>query len=123
MVFAGIYRSETENITRYEYDEAGLILSRTDALNHKLEYKWDQLGRLARLINENGASYQFFYDLGAYLIKEIDFDGKETVYHYNENSGQLATSTKVPPAYGQDFKDRTAPKDRIQNEFLGILKN
>ena len=122
MAFTGIYRSETENITRYEYDEAGLILSRTDALNHKLEYKWDQLGRLARLINENGASYQFFYDLGAHLIKEIDFDGKETVYHYNENSGQLATSTKVPPAYGQDFKERTAPKDRIQNDFLGILK-
>lgn len=27
------------NITRYEYDEAGLILSHTDALNHKLKYK------------------------------------------------------------------------------------
>ena len=48
-----------QNITRYEYDEAGLILSRTDALNHKLKYKWDRLGRLTRLINENGASYQF----------------------------------------------------------------
>lgn len=63
MAFTGIYRSETENITRYEYDEAGLILSRTDSLNHKLKYKWDRLGRLARLINENGASYQFFMTL------------------------------------------------------------
>jgi len=52
MAFTGIYRSETENITRYEYDEAGLILSRTDSLNLKLKYKWDRLGRLARLINE-----------------------------------------------------------------------
>ncbi|EPF6424320.1 RHS repeat-associated core domain-containing protein [Acinetobacter baumannii] len=103
-----------QNITRYEYDEAGLILSRTDALNHKLKYKWDRLGRLTRLINENGASYQFFYDLGGRLIKEIDFDGKETVYHYDENSGQLATSIEVASAYGQDLKDRAAPKDRIQ---------
>ncbi|HFG6880396.1 TPA: hypothetical protein ACGIJ0_003590, partial [Acinetobacter baumannii] len=30
--------------------------TRTDALNHKLKYKWDRLGRLTRLINENGAS-------------------------------------------------------------------
>lgn len=103
-----------QNITRYEYDDAGLILSRTDALNHKLKYKWDRLGRLTRLINENGASYQFFYDVGGRLIKEIDFDGKETVYHYNENSGQLATSIEVASAYGQDLKDRAAPKDRIQ---------
>lgn len=103
-----------QNITRYEYDEAGLILSRTDALNHKLKYKWDRLGRLTRLINENGASYQFFYDVASRLVKEIDFDGKETVYHYNENSGQLATSIEVASAYGQDLKDRAAPKDRIQ---------
>ncbi len=72
------------------------------------------MGRLTRLINENGASYQFFYDLGGRLIKEIDFDGKETVYHYDENSGQLATSIEVASAYGQDLKDRAAPKDRIQ---------
>lgn len=103
-----------QNITRYEYDEAGLILSRTDALNHKLKYKWDRLGRLTRLINENGVSYQFSYDLGGRLIKEIDFDGKETVYHYDENSGQLVTSIEVASAYGQDLKDRAAPKDRIQ---------
>ncbi|WP_254626871.1 RHS repeat-associated core domain-containing protein, partial [Acinetobacter seifertii] len=103
-----------QNITRYEYDEAGLILSRTDALNHKLKYKWDRLGRLTRLVNENGASYQFFYDVASRLVKEIDFDGKETVYHYDENSGQLATSIEVASAYGQDLKDRAAPKDRIQ---------
>lgn len=72
------------------------------------------MGRLTRLINENGASYQFFYDVASRLVKEIDFDGKETVYHYDEKSGQLATSIEVASAYGQDLKDRAAPKDRIQ---------
>ncbi|MDH2604970.1 type IV secretion protein Rhs, partial [Acinetobacter baumannii] len=33
---------------------------------------------------------------------------------YDENSGQLATSIEVASAYGQDLKDRAAPKDRIQ---------
>ncbi|MBJ9721195.1 RHS repeat protein [Acinetobacter calcoaceticus] len=111
-----------QNITRYEYDEAGLILSRTDALNHKLKYKWDRLGRLTRLINENGASYQFFYDVASRLVKEIDFDGKETVYHYDENSGQLTTSIEVASAYGQDLKDRAAPKDRIQQFIFDSME-
>ena len=100
--------------THYEYDDAGLILSRTDALNHKLRYQWDRLQRLTQLTNENGANYQFFYDLGGRLIKEIDFDGKETVYHYDESTGRLSTSIEVAASYGQDLKDRAAPKDRIQ---------
>ena len=100
--------------TRYEYDAAGLITKRIDALNHTLKYQWDRLGRLKRLTNENGASYEFVYDAGGRLIKEIDFDGKETIYHYDELNGRLTTSIEVASAYGQDLKDRAAPKDRIQ---------
>ncbi len=64
--------------TRYEYDAAGLITKRTDPLNQTLKYQWDRLSRLKRLINENGASYEFVYDAAGRLVKEIDFDGKET---------------------------------------------
>lgn len=92
----------------------GLISKRKDALNHSLKYEWDQLSRLKRLINENGASYQFEYDAVGRLIKEIDFDGKETRYEYDEFNGRLTTSVEVASAYGQDLKDRLAPKDRIQ---------
>ena len=100
--------------TRYEYDVAGLITRRIDALNQTLKYQWDRLGRLKCLINENGASYEFFYDVVGRLLKEIDFDGKETVYQYDEFNGRLTTSIEVASAYGQDLKDRAAPKDRIQ---------
>jgi RHS repeat-associated protein len=100
--------------TRYEYDAAGLITRRIDALNQTLKYQWDRLGRLKCLINENGASYEFFYDVVGRLLKEIDFDGKETVYQYDEFNGRLTTSIEVASAYGQDLKDRAAPKDRIQ---------
>ncbi len=100
--------------TRYEYDAAGLITRRIDVLNQTLKYQWDRLGRLKSLINENGASYEFFYDAVGRLLKEIDFDGKETVYQYDELNGRLTTSIEVASAYGQDLKDRAAPKDRIQ---------
>lgn len=103
-----------KQVTRYEYDAAGLITQRTDALNHTLKYQWDRLGRLKRLTNENGASYEFVYDAVGRLLKEIDFDGKETVYQYDEFNGRLSTSIEVASAYGQDLKDRAAPKDRIQ---------
>ncbi|WP_335953231.1 RHS repeat-associated core domain-containing protein [Acinetobacter higginsii] len=106
-----------QQITKYEYDAAGLIASRTDALNHKLKYQWDKLNRLQRLTNENGASYEFFYDVASRLIKEIDFDGKETLYKYDETDGNLSSSIEVASAFGQDLKDRAAPKDRIQ-QFL-----
>ena len=72
-----------QQVTQYEYDAAGLIASRTDALNHKLKYQWDKLNRLKRLTNENGATYEFFYDVASRLIKKIDFDGKETIYNIN----------------------------------------
>lgn len=106
-----------QQITKYEYDVAGLIASRTDASNHKLKYQWDKLNRLKRLTNENGASYEFFYDVASRLIKEIDFDGKETLYKYDETDGNLSSSIEVASAFGQDLKDRAAPKDRIQ-QFL-----
>ena len=106
-----------QQITKYEYDAAGLIASRTDALNHKLKYQWDKLNRLKHLTNENGASYEFFYDVASRLIKEIDFDGKETLYKYDETDGNLASSIEVASAHGQGLRDRVAPKDRIQ-QFL-----
>lgn len=106
-----------QQVTQYDYDAAGLIASRTDALNHKLKYQWDKLNRLKRLTNENGASYEFFYDVASRLIKEIDFDGKETIYKYDETDGNLASSIEVASTHGQDFRDRVAPKDRIQ-QFL-----
>ncbi|WP_139192180.1 hypothetical protein, partial [Acinetobacter nosocomialis] len=36
------------------------------------------------------------------------------VYAYDEYNGRLTTSIEVASTYGQDFKDRAAPKDRIQ---------
>ena len=92
-----------------------------DVINHKLKYKWDRLGRLTRLTNENGASYEFFYDIGGRLIKEIDFDDKETIYHYDEGTGQLATSIEVAMLQGQSLSGKLAPKDRIQHFVMDSM--
>lgn len=55
-----VHHDAKQQQTRYEYDVAGLIIRRIDALNQTLKYQWDRLGRLKCLINENGASYEFF---------------------------------------------------------------
>ncbi len=72
------------------------------------------------MTNENGASYEFFYDVASRLIKEIDFDGKETIYKYDETDGNLASSIEVASAHGQELRDRAAPKDRIQNFYSTV---
>ncbi|WEE00249.1 hypothetical protein [Taylorella equigenitalis] len=48
--------------TRYEYNPAGRIETRIDALNHEVGYRYDVLGRLSN------------------LIKTVRLDGKEVDY-------------------------------------------
>ena len=107
--------------TQYEYDAAGLISLRLDPHNYKIKYQWDKLNRLKKLINENGASFEFFYDAIGRLIKEIDFDGKETIYEYDETNGQLKTSIEIAMDYGQNLKDRSVAKDRIQQFVMDSM--
>jgi RHS repeat-associated protein len=75
--------------TRYGYSDAGLIARRTDAAGHQLGYRWDKLGRLVQLDNENRSSYTFTYDFVGRLLAEVAFDGQKTGYAYAEFNGVL----------------------------------
>lgn len=112
---------QTQYEYEYEYDADGLISSRIDPLNFKIKYQWDKLNRLKRLTNENGANFEFFYDVVGRLIKEIDFDGKETRYDYEETDGQLKTSVEIAMNYGQSQQDQSQSKDRIQHFVMDSM--
>lgn len=116
-----VHIDANKQITEYTYTASGLIHTRTNALNHKLQYQWDKLSRLKRLINENGAVYEFFYDVVGRLTKEIDFDGNEIKYEYNQDSGRLATSIEVASAHGQKLQDQLSPQDRVQHFIFNSL--
>ncbi|MBT1727500.1 RHS element core protein [Enterobacter quasimori] len=73
-----------------EYDVAGHPVSTTDGgLTRKIEY--DAAGRVTRLVNENGVSTTFTYDLLDRLTQETGFDGRTQCYHYSI-TGQLVRS-------------------------------
>ncbi|HFZ8854937.1 TPA: RHS element core protein [Salmonella enterica subsp. houtenae serovar Rough:z4,z23:-] len=72
------------------YDAAGHPVSTTeDGLTRQMEY--DPAGRVTRLVNENGASTAFTYDLMDRLTQQTGFDGRTQRYHYSA-TGQLVRS-------------------------------
>jgi YD repeat-containing protein len=48
-----------DRCTTWSYTRAGLLAERVDALEHKLRYRWDKLGRLVSLENQNGSRASF----------------------------------------------------------------
>ena len=80
-----------------------LVERRTDALGHNLHYRWDALGRLSALENENGSVYRFEYDPVGRLLQEQGFDGKATAYRYDAASGVLAETIDAGVTTRLDF--------------------
>ncbi|WP_157811492.1 hypothetical protein, partial [Pseudomonas qingdaonensis] len=78
----------------WTYSGAGLLAERVDANEHTLRYRWDKLGRLIGLENENTSQASFVYDPVGRLLQETGFDGLTTRYQYDPYSGRLA-STQV----------------------------
>ena len=78
--------------TTWSYTAAGLIAERIDAAEQTLRYRWDRLGRLLNLENENQQHTRFEYDPVGRLLTESGFDGRVTRYTYDAESGRLAST-------------------------------
>ncbi|KMN13393.1 RHS repeat-associated core domain-containing protein, partial [Pseudomonas weihenstephanensis] len=78
--------------TTWTYTAAGLIDERVDAAEHTLRYRWDRLGQLLALENENQQQAKFHYDPIGRLLKETGFDGRSTLYEYDSSTGRLAST-------------------------------
>ncbi len=72
--------------TEWNYSPAGLPLRRRDPADRAVEYRWDPLGRLAAIVNENGAEAWFRYDATGRLRERSDFDGQTVRYGYGTGS-------------------------------------
>lgn len=83
------YTDGLDRCTTWSYTAAGLISERVDAAEQTLRYRWDRLGRLTNLENENQSSAQFHYDPVGRLLMETGFDGRTTRYQYDSTSGRL----------------------------------
>lgn len=76
--------------TTWKYTAAGLVAERLDADEHTLVYRWDRLGRLQALDNENESRAHFLYDPIGRLLEEKSFDGRITRYRYDSDTGHLS---------------------------------
>ncbi|HEY1057147.1 MAG TPA: RHS repeat-associated core domain-containing protein [Limnobacter sp.] len=73
------------NATTYEYTHRlGQPTRRINALGQVLNYQYDSERNLVALVNENGQTHQFEYDLCERLVSETGFDGRQTRHHYSK---------------------------------------
>ena len=116
-------------VTRFEYDQAGNLVSKTDPKGRTTEkeynalgkvirkvdpaggvtkYEYDSRGNLVRLTDPNGQTTRFEYNLNDELIKKIRPMGESTSYSY-DNSGNLvekidAKGQKIEYEYNESNK-------------------
>ncbi|WP_028307955.1 RHS repeat-associated core domain-containing protein [Desulfitibacter alkalitolerans] len=87
------FRDKRGNITRYQYDPRGNLLSVTDPLNNVTRYGYDERDNLITETNAQGHSKTYIYDDKDNLVKIITPSGNESIFEYDEK-GQL-TRVKV----------------------------
>jgi RHS repeat-associated protein len=89
--------SPDTGITVNTYDDAGNLITRTDARNETLSYRYDSLGRLIKMGYGSGLAVIFSYDQGnngiGRLTQMIDPAGT-TSWTYN-NQGRVTSKTYV----------------------------
>ncbi|MFI8222401.1 RHS repeat-associated core domain-containing protein [Pseudomonas sp. NPDC085632] len=76
--------------TNWSYNAAGLLAERIDAAEQTLRYRWDLLGRLTTLENENERRAHIHYDPIGRVLEESGFDGRVTRYQYDAETGRMA---------------------------------
>ena len=107
-----LHAAMNDNKFDYEYDSAGRLIARTDALGYRFGYGYDVKGRLNHLIDENGAQYRFEYDPFDRVVREVDFDGIETIYKFEKHSGQVSSVSMAGQTifYKYDELDRLSER-------------
>ena len=67
-----------------------MIQQRLQADGSTLAYRWDKLGQLLELRNENNSTATFAYDPAGKLLSETGFD-RQTIHYQYENGSQQPT--------------------------------
>jgi RHS repeat-associated protein len=80
------------NVTVYEYDEDGNVVSKSDALGNTTTYTYDPNGNKLSETDALGNTTDYAYDAQDNMTSETDPLGNTTTYTYNSN-GQVLTIT------------------------------
>jgi RHS repeat-associated protein len=80
------------NVTTYDYDAAGNLISFTDPAGEVTRYGYDTAGRRTSQITPTGATTQWSYDAAGRVSSATDPDGAVTSYQYSA-AGRLLQIT------------------------------
>ena len=104
----------------YTYDDAGRLITHTQAGGRSLRYSYDEYGRMARLTYPDGKTVSYTYDLGDNLICVSDSALGDTVYTY-DGEGNVLTCTRpddTHTTYGYDKAGRIIALINTQGSAL-----
>ena len=100
----------TNGVTCFEYDEAGSLLSVTDARSNATAFEYDSLGSLVRRIDPLLRSEAYSYDMNGNLRYAVDRKGQTIEYQYDA-ANRLCVKVVLPgpgesvSLYGYDLGD------------------
>ena len=73
----------TSPVTTFDYDEAGNLISTTDARNNTTQYEYDELDRRVKTIDANLEETAIAYDKNSNVVAIVDPLGNETTNRYD----------------------------------------
>lgn len=71
------------NVTTYQYDNLGRLLTETDPLGKITSYGYDAIGNLISKTDANGNTVKYTYDSLGRLLKKMYPDGKTETFSYD----------------------------------------
>lgn len=91
------------------YDVIGLPTTIADADGFETKYEYDDQGREIRKTNPLGNSEEFEYDIRGRVVRHTDFRGNATTYEYdgNDNLVRVTDALSRSITYRYDGEDRT----------------
>lgn len=86
------------NVTSYQYDTLGRLVSETDPLGNNTAYSYDANSKLTAKTDANGATTKFTYDSLGRLLKKSYPDATATTFTYDA-MGNVATAANQDISY------------------------
>ena len=84
------------------HDTMGNVLTKIDARDKTWIYAYDAAGRLSTVTDPLNNITQMFYDQVGNKTKEIDAEGKEKTFEYDDNDNLVKTTAVVDPDHPEN---------------------
>ncbi|WP_427126718.1 RHS repeat-associated core domain-containing protein [Priestia megaterium] len=108
----------------YSYDKLNRLVKYTDVFGNIIQYQYDSVGNLVKLIYPGNKAVQYSYDKANQLIQVLDWKKRKTTYVYDKNgrliksirpNGSIETNTYNVAGQLMQVKDITKTNRVISN--------